>query len=80
MVQTVGSEDMISFNNNNEWLNEHPSKAIIFDDPESTWERIKAPYNETFIGLVMGELPEGSKLIAMLKDIQTRLTKISWEL
>ncbi|MDA3886165.1 MAG: nucleotidyl transferase AbiEii/AbiGii toxin family protein, partial [Candidatus Delongbacteria bacterium] len=47
MVQTVGSEDMISFNNNNEWLNEHPSKAIIFDDPESTWERIKAPYNET---------------------------------
>ncbi|MDA3886103.1 MAG: nucleotidyl transferase AbiEii/AbiGii toxin family protein, partial [Candidatus Delongbacteria bacterium] len=47
MIQNVGREDMISFNNNNEWLNEHPSKAIIFDDPESTWERIKAPYNET---------------------------------
>ncbi len=80
MLHNIGREDIISFNNNNEWLKEHPSKAIIFAEPEKTWERIKTAYYGSFAGLVTGKLPEGEKLISTLKDIHSRLLKISWNI
>ncbi|MBN2857640.1 MAG: nucleotidyl transferase AbiEii/AbiGii toxin family protein [Candidatus Delongbacteria bacterium] len=80
MIQKIGREDLESFNNNNEWLYENPSNAIIFKNPEETWDRIKAPYYTTFQEMVFGELPESSDLITMLKEIHDRLVKIDWNL
>jgi len=80
MMQKIGKEDLESFNNNNEWLYEHPCNAIIFKNPEETWERIKAPYNTTFKEMVFGELPESTELITMLKEIHSGLIKISWNI
>jgi predicted nucleotidyltransferase component of viral defense system len=80
LLHNIGREDIISFNNNNEWLREHPSKAIIFAEPEKTWERIKTAYYGSFAGLVTGKFPEGEKLISTLKDIHSRLLKISWNI
>ncbi len=79
-IQEVGREDLISFNNNNKWLNEHPSKAIIFSEPEQTWEIIRNTYTGTFIGLVMGDLPDEYDLISMLKKIHSRLSEIEWHI
>ena len=76
----VGRDDRISFKNNNDWLNEHPSDAIIFKDPDKTWEMIKNTYRTTFKELVMGELPVESDLIGTLKKIYYRMEKIEWNL
>ncbi len=38
MLQKVGDDDVFSFKNNNEWLKKHPASALIFHNPESTWE------------------------------------------
>lgn len=80
MMQKIGREDFESFNNNNEWLYEHPSNAIIFKNPEETWDIIKTPYNTTFKEMVFGELPESTELISMLTEIHSRLVKISWNI
>src|ERR1043165_1906100 len=41
LLLVVGNDDVISFKNNNAWLNNHPKDAIIFSKVEDTWERIK---------------------------------------
>ncbi len=74
----VGSDDWISFKNNNDWLNNHPKTSIIFSQPEDTWNRIRNTYNTTFKDLVLGELPSEIELIATLKKIGNRLDNIKW--
>lgn len=74
----VKNDDMISFKNNNEWLNNHPSTAIIFSNPEETWEKIKTTYRTTFKELVIGEFPDEAELINTLKKIQEKLIRINW--
>ena len=78
LMIVVGKDDVVSYKNNNKWLSEHPSQAIIFSNPEQTWDKIKAPYRTTFKDLVMGELPEEKDLVGTLKNISTRLKAITW--
>lgn len=80
MLVVVGRDDLISFKNNNEWLSEHPVKAIIFDKPEETWGNIKSAYNTTFKELVFGDLPKEEKLVATLKNVSKRLSSVKWGL
>ena len=79
LLLNVKNDDIISFKNNNEWLENHPSTAIIFSNPADTWNRIKTTYRTTFKELVIGELPNEDELIATLKQIQNRLLEIDWD-
>jgi len=80
LLNMVGSDDRRSFKNNNEWLNNHPAKALIFSTPEETWNKIKTTYRTTFKELVIGELPNELHLIATLKLVQKRLLKVDWNM
>ena len=71
----VGSDDVLSYKNNNRWLTTHPSEAVIFKAPKATWEKIRQPYQTTFKNLVIGVLPAETLLIDALKKIGERSEK-----
>jgi len=80
MLQKVGKEDFISYINNNTWLKKHPCTAIIYRDPEMTWDRIKNTYRTTFKDLVIGDLPDENNLVDSLKKIKARMDLFDWEI
>jgi predicted nucleotidyltransferase component of viral defense system len=76
----VGKDDVVSFKNNNAWLQNHPAEAIVFSKPGDTWDKIKTTYRTTFKELVLGVLPAEDDLINTLKQIHSRLEKVKWQL
>lgn len=80
MLTKVGNHDMIGYKNNNDWIPEHPSTAIIFDKPQETWEKLSTAYNGDFKDLVTGDLPAESALIETLKQVAAHLKKIEWNI
>ena len=80
MLQKVGEDDLISYKNDYEWLFEHPARAIIFDQPTETWEKIKPTYRTTFKDLVIGELPAEELIVTTLKKVANRLKQVEWHL
>ena len=79
MLITVGKDYIISFKNNNGWLSNHPSNAIIFLEPEATWYKIKNTY-ANFKEMVTGTLPIESEMVITLKTVSDRLKTINWKL
>ena len=73
------NDDIVSYRNNNTWIAEHPSEAMIFDAPEKTWQQLSAVYKSTFKDLVFAKLPEENHLIASLNHIRDRLIKVDWD-
>lgn len=80
MLIKVGNDDIIGYRNNNDWILEHPSTAIIFDKPQETWEQLSTAYTGDFKDLVTGGLPEEAELIETLKQVAARLKKIEWNI
>jgi len=80
MLLKVGEDDLKSYKNSNEWLNWHPSEAIIFSNPEDTWKRIRSKYNSSFKDLVIGKLPAEDGIMNTLKIVAERLKSIKWQL
>jgi len=80
MLIKVGNDDMIGYRNNNSWIPEHPSTAIIFDKPQETWEQLRTAYQGDFKDLVTGEFPAGNELLLTLKQVAARLKKIEWKI
>lgn len=80
MLLKVSADDVISFKNNNEWLANHPSTAIIFSDTENTWNQIKNIYFTTFADLVYGELPTEVQLLSSLNEVCERLKSVNWSI
>ncbi len=80
MLIKVGNDDMIGYKNNNDWIPEHPSTALISDKPQETWEQLSTEYNGNFKDLVTGELPLEKELIKTLRTVADRLRKINWKL
>jgi predicted nucleotidyltransferase component of viral defense system len=76
MLSKVAADDVISFKNNNEWLANHPSTAIIFSDTENTWNQIKNTYFTTFNDLVYGKLPTEVQILSSLNEVSERLKNI----
>ena len=79
MLINVGNDDLVSFKNNNQWVVNHPSMAIIFAAPETTWSKIKKSYIP-FKEMVTGTLPLESEMISTLAVIAKRLQKLNWPL
>jgi len=76
----VGKDDMVSFKNNNAWLQNHPAEAIVFSNPDDTWDKIRNTYRTTFKELVLGVMPAEADLITTLKKIHLRLKDIAWDI
>ena len=80
MLLRVANDDITSFKNNNEWLANHPTTAIIFSDTEDTWNKIKDAYKGSFSELVFGELPPEKDILKTLTTIADRLKPIEWNI
>ena len=78
MMVKVGHDDMKSYKNNNHWIAEHPSTAIIFAKPDELWPQIRTAYLGDFKDLVMGELPGEGELVETLKHVGSRLKSLEW--
>jgi len=80
MLLQVGADDIESYGDQYDWLYEHPTSALLFNQPEATWDKIKPVYNGTFKELVIGELPEGAAVLSDIKRVAERLKTIDWDL
>lgn len=80
MLLKVANDDLVSFKNNNEWLANHPSNAIIFSETADTWNQIKNAYTGNFKELVFGELPDETEIAGSLMAISDRLKKVTWKI
>lgn len=80
MLLKVSADDMASFKNNNEWLANHLSTAIIFSNTENTWNQIKNTYFTTFAELVYGKLPTEAEILSSLDKVGIRLESLSWNI
>ncbi len=78
MLLKVAHDDVVSFRNNNKWLNHHPNEALIFKDLKLIWSELKTIYTDEFKNLVYGEFPKEIAILETLKMIQERLKTISW--
>lgn len=78
MLLKVAKDDVVSFRNNNKWLNYHPNEALIFGDLENVWTELQPVYKSEFKNLVYGELPDETEVLETLEMIKARLKNISW--
>ena len=79
MLLKVGRDDVESYRNNNEWLVIHPKEALIFAEPDSTWETMSSTYNGVFKDLVFGEFPTQEQILKTIKEIAQRLDSVDWD-
>lgn len=78
MLLKVAHDDVQSFKNNNDWLKHHPKEALIFKEPEETWNKLKQTYENEFKFLVYGELPDERDVLATIWKVVERLRTITW--
>lgn len=78
MLLKVAEDDVVSFKNNNKWLENHPSDSLIFAAPSVIWSKLKSTYETDFKFLVYGDFPNGKRLLATLEMIRDRLLQIKW--
>lgn len=80
MMITVFEDDKLSFKNENDWLNYHPSESLMFSKTNSVWDELKSTYKNEFADLVHGILPEEKKVMKSLERVQTSLKDIKFKL
>lgn len=80
MLLKVAADDVISFKNNNNWLQHHPKNAIIFASLEEVWNVIKDIYINNFSDLVYGGLPNEQEIYKTLELIKERLGQVDWQI
>lgn len=80
MLLRVANDDIASFKNNNEWLANHPTTAIIFSDTADTWNKIKSAYTGSFSELVFGRLPNETDILKTLTTVADRLKTVKWNI
>jgi hypothetical protein len=78
MLLIVGNDDVQSFKTNNSWLANHPKNALIFENTEEVWGKLKATYNNEFSALVYGVLPNEKEVLATLIKVGERLNSVKW--
>jgi len=80
MLNQVGKDDDKAIPNDKEWLSHHPIEALIFNDLDGVWNKIKSTYNSSFKELLTGELPDEKDVLKSLNAIKSRVEEIKWEL
>jgi hypothetical protein len=79
MLMNVAKEDIVSFKNNNKWIELHPKEALIFKDSD-IWNKLRDTYKNSFSALVYGELPDEIDMKKTLVKISERLEKVAWNI
>lgn len=80
MLTTVAKDDVIGYKNDNKWLENHPSEAIIFKDSKGVWEQLKNTYVNDFSKLVYGDLPKEQDILKAIQKVSARLESIKWSI
>ncbi|MCH8569418.1 MAG: nucleotidyl transferase AbiEii/AbiGii toxin family protein [Balneolales bacterium] len=80
LINKVGADDVASFRSGSEWLKNHPSTALIYENCEPTWKELQSTYENDFSKLVYGELPGQSDILTTLVEIHSRLVKVHWNI
>jgi hypothetical protein len=80
MLFRVATDDIASFKNNNEWLANHPTTALIFSNTVDTWSKIRSVYTGSFSELVFGKLPDETDILKTLTRVADRLKPIKWKI
>lgn len=79
MLGKVIQDDVVSFENNSNWLQNHPKDALIFAGLTHVWEELKGTYNGAFKDLVFGGLPKDDDVLDTLQRIKNWLALIEWK-
>lgn len=80
MLLKVAADDVQSFKNNNDWLRHHPKEALIFKNPEETWNKLKETYQNDFRFLVYGELPNQEDVLNTILKVTQRILIVKWSI
>jgi hypothetical protein len=80
MLLKVAKDDLVSFKNNNQWLKNHPTEALIFKNLEKVWLDLKIVYKADFKDLVFGNFPKDELVLQTLIEIRNRMMSIKWQL
>lgn len=80
MLLKVANSDISNYKNNNNWLKNHPSKAVVFSECEKVWEELKPVYKEDFRNLVFGDFPDEKAIFETLVRIRNRLSGVIWNI
>ncbi len=80
LLLIVANDDMLSFKTGNEWLQNHPAQAIIFNDIIGVWNKLKSTYFSNFSKLVYGELPTEKEILDSITTLAKRLKIIEWKI
>ena len=80
LLLIVANDDMLSFKSGNEWLQNHPTQAVIFKESEDVWDKLKTTYFSTFNKLVYGELPTNNEILETLEIVSERMKNIKWKI
>jgi hypothetical protein len=80
MLLKVAADDVKSFKNNNNWLENHPGTAPLFKDLDSFWPKLRTAYTGNFRDLVFGDFPDESEIKASLQRIKERLSLLEWNI
>jgi Nucleotidyl transferase AbiEii toxin, Type IV TA system len=78
MLLKVAQDDIVSFKNNNTWLEYHPADALVFRDIDKVWNDLAPIYTGQFKNLVYGEFPTETMIFETLIRIKERLQTINW--
>ncbi|HPS29461.1 MAG TPA: nucleotidyl transferase AbiEii/AbiGii toxin family protein [bacterium] len=80
MLLKVANSDISNYKNNNNWLKNHPSGAVVFSECEKVWEELKPVYKEDFRNLVFGDFPDERAIFETLVRIRNRLSRVIWNI
>jgi len=80
LLLKVANDDVLSFKSDNEWLQNHPTQALIFKESNEVWNKLKTTYLTTFSKLVYGELPNDKEILETLNAIKERMENINWKI
>ena len=80
LLLTVANDDKLSFKNENEWLQNHPTQAMIFKDSAGVWNKLETTYSSTFKKLIYGEFPTAKEILETLNKLTERMKNIDWEI
>ena len=76
----VANDDMLSFKSGNEWLQHHPTQAMIFREINEVWSKLRTTYFSTFSKLVYGDLPDDNEILETLNTLKERMENINWKI
>ena len=80
LLVIVANDDLLSFKSGNEWLQNHPTQAIIFKESADVWNELNTTYFSTFNKLVYGELPSENEILETLNKLSERMKYTDWKI